>query len=283
VTDPGTGPSAAERFDQSTLELARRAVQGQTVVAKLGGSIGGDDTLPDDVTLLQTLGARVVLVHGGGPLITSWLARIGKETHFVRGLRHTDVETLDVVRMSLSGLVNGEVVARIGASGGRAVGLSGTDDHLLLASVRDKELGLVGEVDQVNSRPIEVLLDAGYIVVIAPVAVAANASFLNINGDTATAAISTELAAHRLVFLTDVDGVRGADGEPIRAMTGGEARRLIVEGVISGGMIPKVEACLRSLSRTAAAQIVDGRRPHALVEALTSPAGVGTTLTPDPS
>jgi acetylglutamate kinase len=278
-----TEPNATERLDQSTLDLARRSVDGRTVVAKLGGSIGGEDTLPDDVTLLQSLGARVVLVHGGGPLITSWLSRIGKETRFVRGLRFTDEETLDVVRMSLSGLVNGEVVARIGFAGGHAVGLTGTDDRLLLASVRDEALGLVGEVDTVNPRPIQVLLDAGYIVVVAPVAVAADATFLNINGDTATAAVSTALGADRLVFLTDVDGVRGVDGHPIRRMAEGEARRLIAEGVISGGMIPKVEACLYSLARTAEAQIVDGRRPHALVEALTSPTGVGTILTPDPS
>ena len=277
------GPNAPERSDASTEEQARRSVVGRTLVAKLGGSISGEDTLPEDVTLLRSLGARVVLVHGGGPLISHWLSRIGKETRFVRGLRYTDEETLDVVRMSLSGLVNGEVVARIGAAGGHAVGLTGTDDQLLVASVQDPELGLVGQVDMVNPRPIHALLDAGYIVVVAPVAITAGGTFLNINGDTATAAISAALGADRLVFLTDVDGVRGADGQPIRRMSESDARRLMTEGVISGGMIPKVEACLHSLAHTSEAQIVDGRRRHALVEAVASPAGVGTIIRPDPS
>ncbi|MEA2641971.1 MAG: acetylglutamate kinase, partial [Chloroflexota bacterium] len=166
----------------------RNVVRGKTIVVKLGGSVGRDDTLPEDATRLQGLGARVVLVHGGGPLITGWLDRIGKETHFVDGLRYTDGETLEVVRMVLSGLVNGDVVQRIGVAGGRAIGLTGSDDCLLQAGVRDARLGLVGEITAVNPRPLSLILDAGYIVVVAPVAVMANdegATFLNVNADTA--------------------------------------------------------------------------------------------------
>ncbi len=142
------------------------AVAGKTLVFKLGGSVGREDSLPDDARLLQEAGARVVLVHGGGPLITRWLDRIGKETRFVGGLRYTDEETLDVVRMVLGGLVNGEVVARLGSAGVRAVGLAGSDDGLLVAEPRDEAVGLVGEVTVVNATPIFTLLDRGYAVAV---------------------------------------------------------------------------------------------------------------------
>lgn len=255
-------------------------VRGQTLLFKLGGSIGGEDTLPEDVALLQRLGARVTLVHGGGPRISSWLERMGKQTHFVGGLRYTDPETLEVVRMVLGGLVNGEVVARIGAAGGRAVGLTGADDRLLEAEVRDRQLGLVGEVAAVNPQPIHTLLDAGYIVVVAPLAVSADGSFLNVNADTAAAEIAVALGATRLVFLTDVDGI--SDGsEPVRRLSPAKARQLISQGIVAEGMIPKVEGSVRVVGAGRAAQIVNGRRPHAALQALTSPEGVGTLVRDD--
>lgn len=266
-------------FESSGL---RPLVEGRTLVVKLGGSVDGRDTLPEDVTLLQQLGARVVLVHGGGPLITEWLGRLGKETHFVGGLRYTDEETLTLVRMVLCGMVNGEVVLRVGAAGGRAVGISGSDDQLLAATVRDPSLGLVGEVEAVRPHLIRLLLDAGYIVVVAPVAVAEGSRLLNVNADTAAAEIALALAAHRLIYLTDVDGISdGKAAGPRRSLRVPEARQLVADGVISGGMIPKVDGCIRALSRTGAAQIIDGRRSHALLEALIAPMESGTILVAD--
>jgi acetylglutamate kinase len=218
-----------------------------------------------------------VLVHGGGPLITHWLEQIGKETHFVDGLRYTDAETLEVVRMVLGGLVNGEVTARITAAGGRAVGVSGSDDGLLIADERDERYGLVGEVQAVNTRPVETLLEAGYIVVVAPLAITAAGEFLNVNADTAAGEIALALGADRLVFLTDVDGI--SDGkQTLRYLEPEGARALIGSGVIAGGMIPKVEACIRALGQTGEAQIVDGRRPHVLLEAIAPQAAVGTIV-----
>ncbi len=265
-------------IDPNAFPGLREAVEGKTIVVKLGGSVGQDDTLPEDSTFLQSLGARVVLVHGGGPAITGWLDRIGKQTRFVHGLRYTDGETLDVVRMVLSGLVNGEIVARLGQAGGRAVGLSGADDALLVASVRDSEVGLVGEVTGVNPAPIRGLADMGYIVVVSPVAVDGSGGFLNVNADTAAVEIAVALGAERLVFLTDVAGIRGADGAVVRRLLPDEARAWIASGVINGGMIPKVEACIRALVGTGGAQIVDGRQPHVLLAALAGRGAVGTTL-----
>jgi len=255
-----------------------KAVAGKTIVVKLGGSVGQDDTVPEDSTYLQSLGAQVVLVHGGGPAITDWLDRMGKQTHFVHGLRYTDDETLDVVRMVLSGLVNGEIVARLGQAGARAVGLSGADDSLLVASVRDRRVGLVGEVTGANPAPIQALAGLGYIVVVSPVAVDGKGGFLNVNADTAAVEIAVALSAERLVFLTDVPGIKGADGTVAGRLVPDEARAWITSGVINGGMIPKVEACIRALAGTRGAQIVDGRQPHVLLAALVGAEVVGTTL-----
>src|SRR5205085_11903134 len=162
--------------------LQRRA--GRPVVVKLGGSVGPGETVLQEVAWLQELGVRPLLVHGGGPLITSWLARIGKETRFVEGLRHTDAETLDVARMVLIGLVNSELVAQLGALGARALGLSGADGRLLLASVRDPRLGFVGEVEHVDADFLAVLAERGYLPVIAPIAVSADGQCLNVDADT---------------------------------------------------------------------------------------------------
>jgi len=213
----------------------------------------------------------------GGPLITHWLARIGKETRFVKGLRYTDDDTLDVVRMVLGGLVNGEIVSRIVAAGSRAIGLSGSDDGILRAAVRDPEIGLVGEVQSVNPDPIRTVLDAGYIAVVAPLAISADGSFLNVNADTAAGEIAVALGASRFVSLTDVDGV--SDGRaPRRQLSLNEVRALIGNDTITGGMIPKVEACTRALAAADMVHIVDGRKPHVLLRALMGEP-TGTTMT----
>jgi acetylglutamate kinase len=259
----------------------REAVAGKTLVLKLGGSVGREDTLPEDTRALQEAGARVVLVHGGGPLITAWLDRMGKETRFVDGLRYTDEETLDIVRMVLGGLVNGEVVARLGQAGVKAIGLSGSDDKLLVAEVRDERLGRVGDIVSVNAAPILLQLDRDCAVAIAPVAVDGKGNgFLNVNADTAAAQIAIALDADALIFLTDVAGVSdGSDNGPIHSLTESEARRLMGSGVIAGGMIPKVDGCLSAQSAKRRAQIIDGRQPHAVIQALLNPESVGTTVT----
>lgn len=251
-------------------------VAGQTLVLKLGGSVGQDDTLPEDVAELQRAGARVVIVHGGGPLITAWLGRAGIATRFVNGLRFTDDASLEVVRMVLGGLVNGEVVSRIGAAGGRAIGLTGADDGLLRARVKDAELGRVGEVFAVNRGPVDLLLDAGYIAVIAPVALDEQGEFLNVNADTVAGEVAVALDADRLVFLTDVPGVLREDAVLAR-LTPDEAGQLAEQGIVTGGFVPKVEACLRAASGRRTAQIVDGRVPHVVVRALQGEP-VGTTI-----
>ena len=256
-------------------------VRGKTLVLKLGGSVGQDDTLPEDVVELQQAGARVVIVHGGGPLITAWLEKTGIETRFVNGLRYTDEATLEVVRMVLPGLVNGEVVARIGAAGGRAVGLSGADDGLLRARVKDPDLGRVGEVYEVNRRSVDLLLAAGYIVVIAPVALDAEGGFLNVNADTVAGEVALALEADRLVFLTDVPGLM-EDGRVLSRLTPEQAQPLIARGVVTGGFVPKLQACLRATSGGRAAQIVDGRVPHVVLDALLHAGSVGTILSDSP-
>jgi acetylglutamate kinase len=256
---------------------AAGSLANQTLVLKLGGSVGKEDTLPEDVAQLQQAGARVVIVHGGGPLITHWLERTGLESRFINGLRYTDDSALDIVRMVLPGLVNGEVVARIGAAGGRAVGLSGADDGLLQARVKDPELGRVGEVHTVNRRPVDVLLDAGYVVVVAPVALDADGTFLNVNADTVAGEVAVALNADRLVFLTDVVGLL-EDGKVISHLTANQAEPLIARGVVTGGFVPKLEACLRATSGGRTAQIIDGRVPHIVLDALQSLNAVGTTV-----
>lgn len=249
----------------------------QLLLVKLGGSVGAEDTLPEDLALLQSFGAQVVVVHGGGPLITQWLERLGKPTRFIRGLRYTDEETVEVVRMVLGGLVNTELVARLGSAGLRSVGLTGADDHLFMARVRDPELGLVGRVCAVNPRPARLLVEAGYAPVVAPLALSEAGQFLNVNADEAAGELAAALKARWLVFLTDVPGVSDGTG-PVSILTAGEARRLMDQGVIAGGMIPKVEAGLRVAEGAGAAHIVDGRRPHALLEALVDPEGRGTLI-----
>jgi acetylglutamate kinase len=251
---------------------------GENLVVKLGGSVGPGETVLEEVAWLRWFGVQPILVHGGGPMITSWLARIGKETRFVEGLRHTDAETLDVARMVLIGLVNSGLVAQLGALGAKAWGLSGVDGRLLAASVRDERLGFVGEVERVDADVLTTLFERGYVPVIAPIAVSAEGQCLNVNADTVAGVVAAAIGAEELVFLTDVPGIQDAAGARIARLTPAECAALAAEGVIHGGMLPKVDACRRAAEAGATSQIVDGRQPYALLRALCVPESGGTVI-----
>lgn len=253
------------------------AVAKRPLVVKIGGStLGSGDTTLEDLVTLQRRGVPVVVVHGGGQVISQWMERTGAMPRFVRGLRVTDEPTMEVVLAVLSGLVNKRLVAGLQALGGRAVGLSGVDGGILQAQVKDPEMGLVGEVTQVHQAPLRQVLEIDHIPVVAPVALgeAGSAPALNVNGDTATGALAAALEAQRLVFLTDVEGVMDSGRRLIPRLLPAQARALIGGGIASGGMIPKLEACLHALPHVDHASIIDGRVPRALLECMDGvPAG----------
>ena len=244
------------------------------LVAKIGGStLGARDTTLEDIVALQRRGVRPVVVHGGGPLISEWLKAHGVPSRFERGLRVTDARTLDVVVAVLAGLVNKRLVAALTAGGGRAMGLSGADGGLFKGRVLDGKLGYVGEVAEVDARLLLDLMEDGLVPVVAPIAVewrgeAPTKQLLNINADTAAGAVAVALAARWLVFLTDVPGIRGEDGETVTALSSARAGALIEAGVIEGGMIPKVEACLQAAAAGCRSVIADGRKTGALLEVI---------------
>ena len=250
----------------------------KTLVIKLGGSVGDEGTLLDDLVHLNRLGIRPVLVHGGGAQISEWMGRVGLEARFVDGRRYTDEATLDVARMVLIGLVNSEIVSRLNASGVPAVGLSGLDGALLRTRLRDERLGLVGDVLRVETEAIEALRQAGYVVVIAPIGSGEGGQVHNVNADTVAGDVARALRAESLILFTDVTGVLASDGSLIAEITAGEIPELLESGVIRGGMIPKVEACMRALEGVRRAFIVDGRVPHALIRELFTDRGVGTMI-----
>ena len=249
------------------------------MVVKIGGStLGSHDTTLEDLVALQKEGKALVVVHGGANVVTEWLSRQGIATRFIDGLRVTDHQTLQVVVAVLCGLVNKELVAAIQSRGGRAMGLCGIDGRLIEARIKDAEHGYMGEVVKINPGPIEAILSGGYIPVIAPTGFDPEKGMpLNVNGDPAAGEIAAALRAERLIMLTDVAGVMDGLGKLIPRLSPGEASSLIASGVVSGGMIPKVEACLRALSTVPITQIVDGRERHALIEALAGK-GSGTTI-----
>jgi len=244
------------------------------LVAKIGGStLGAHDKTLEDVVALQRRGLRPVVVHGGGALISEWLKLQGVPTRFERGLRVTDERTLEVVVAVLAGLVNKGLVAALAAAGGRAVGLSGADGGLLKARLLDEKLGYVGEVAEVDTRPLLDLLDDGFVPVVAPIAIewrgeVPTGQLLNINADTAAGAVAEALAARWLVFLSDVPGIRGEDGRTVSTLSAAQAATLTGAGVVEGGMIPKVEACLGAAGSGCRSVIADGRRGGALIEAI---------------
>jgi acetylglutamate kinase len=254
-------------------------LRGHFIVIKLGGSAldSQRDTL-EDVVWLRSLGAQPVLVHGGGPEINTWLERLNIKSRFERGLRVTDADTLDVVRMALAGKVNGELVQAISGLGGRGVGLTGVDGAVLKARPISDQLGLVGEVTDVDPDLIETLSGAGFIPIVAPLAAGADGQTLNINADDAAADLARGLHASKLLYISDVSGVLDACGKLISVLSDAEARRLIADGAIKGGMIPKVEACLRALDAVERAHIVNGGEPHVLIRELFTDGGAGTMI-----
>jgi acetylglutamate kinase len=268
-----------------------REFRGKTMVIKYGGAAMEEADLKEpfalDVILLKFVGIKPVIVHGGGPQIGALMKRLGKQPHFVGGMRVTDEETIEIVEMVLVGKINTEIVGLINHHGGKAVGLSGKDSSLLRARRRlhrgaageEIDIGLVGEVTQVNPEAIRLLEDNGFTPVIAPIGVGDNGETYNINADLVAGEIAAALGAEKLMHLTDVQGIKDATGRLISTLSRKDAARLMQEGVIEGGMVPKVESSLRALEGgTAKAHIVDGRVPHAILLELFTREGVGTEI-----
>jgi len=256
------------------------------LVVKIGGStLGSHDTTLEDLVALRGEGWRPVVVHGGGAAISEWLKVHDTPTRFVRGLRVTDAASLRVVVAVLAGLINKELVTAINALGGRAIGLSGADGGLIRVSVLDPELGYVGKIERVDGGMLMGLLDEGYLPVVAPLGLlwegGPRNQIMNINADTVAGEAALALGARWLVFLTDVPGIADGDGRSLARLSPGEALALVEEGVVSGGMIPKVEACLRAATGGTRTAIIDGRQPHALVAALERGELAGTLIGPE--
>ncbi len=256
----------------------------KVIVVKLGGSIfHNKDTTVADIVKLQQQGRQLVIVHGGANIVNGWLKRLDIPTRIIHGERATDAATLEVVAAVLGGLVNKEIVAAIIDAGGQAVGISGADGGLLQAKMRNKEMGYMGNVVRVNPAPLVALLGAGIIPVVSPVSLHAvdrpkgAPRLLNINGDPAAGEIAAAIGAERLIFLTDVAGINDGSGRLLADLTPEEAEALLASGVASGGMVPKVRACLKALSGGAAACIIDGNQPHILLKEIEE-GGCGTRI-----
>lgn len=262
---------------------------GKIIVIKYGGNamINGElkDSVMRDIVLLSLIGVKVVLVHGGGPEITEMLGKMGKKTEFVNGLRVTDKETADVVQMVLAGKINKSLVGLIENKGGRAIGLCGMDGHMLEARMRDERLGFVGEITNVNVAPIIDLIDKGYIPVVSTIGFDKDGNVYNINADTAAAMIAGALGAESLISMTDIAGILLDKDDPdtlIPVIKKSEAPKLVESGVISGGMIPKVECCMKAIELgVKRVFIIDGRIPHAILMEMLTSEGIGTMFTSD--
>ena len=254
-------------------------LKGKTLVVKLGGSaLEYQRSVLQDIIWLRALGANPVLVHGGGPYINEWLKKLNLPARFEQGLRVTDAATLDVVRMVLLGQVNQGLVLMTSSLGGHAVGLSGTDGNMIRARVANERLGFVGEVESVDPMPVQTLIDQGYIPIIAPLGQGRDDTCLNINADLVAAHLAGALNAEKLIFLSNVVGICRQDGTLISELGELEAKKLIEDGVISGGMIPKVSACLDALLAVPRVHIVDGRESHILLRELFTDEGAGTMI-----
>ena len=266
-----------------------KCYNGKIVVVKYGGNAMIDETLKlqvmEDIALLWLIGVKVVLVHGGGPEINDMMDKLGKKPVFVDGLRVTDRETVDIVQMVLAGKVNKTLVSLLQMKGGHAVGVSGIDGGILEATTKNEALGYVGRITKVRAKPILDLLEKNYIPVVSTVASDRQGNTFNINGDTAAAWIAGALGAERLIMMTDIAGILRDRNDPetlIPELTVSQARKLYGEGVISGGMIPKVECCIEAISRGVQnVVIMDGRVPHSILMELLTDEGAGTMVKAD--
>ena len=261
----------------------------KVIVVKYGGNAMISETLKnqvmEDIILLHLTGVKVVLVHGGGPEITDMLSRLGKETVFVDGLRYTDKETAEVVQMVLAGKINKTLVNLLESKGGKAIGISGLDGQMIKAKMKDERLGYVGKITDVNVTPITDLLEKGYIPVVSTVGGDGEGNVYNINADTAAAYIAAAMKAERLITMTDIEGILRDKNDPtslIPCIDIAEAEGLFDSGVISGGMIPKVECCIDAVKKGVhRVTILDGRVPHALLIETLTDEGAGTMIVAD--
>ena len=262
---------------------------GKIVVIKYGGNAMINEELKqqvmEDIALLWLIGVKVVLIHGGGPEISETMKRLGKKSEFVNGLRVTDKETVDIVQMVLAGKVNKTLVNLLQMKGGHAVGLSGIDGGILEATMKDEALGYVGEITKIRTQPMTDLLEKNYIPVISTIASDRQGNTFNINGDTAAACIAGALNAERLIMMTDIAGLLMDKDDPstlIPAVTVSEAKKLFETGVISGGMIPKVDCCIEAIEKGVKhVVIMDGRVPHSILMELLTDEGAGTMVLGD--
>ena len=262
---------------------------GKIVVVKYGGNAMINEQLKqqvmEDIALLWLIGVKVVLIHGGGPEISETMKRLGKKSEFVNGLRVTDRETVDIVQMVLAGKINKTLVNLIQMKGGHAVGLSGIDGGILEATMKNEALGYVGEITKIRTQPITDLLEKNYIPVISTIASDRQGNTYNINGDTAAACIAGALGAERLIMMTDIAGILRDKDDPstlIPAVTVSEAKKLFEEGIVSGGMIPKVDCCIEAIEKGVKhVVIMDGRVPHSILMELLTDEGAGTMVLGD--
>ena len=282
--------SNAQRAEVLTQALPYiKRYNGKIVVVKYGGNAMVNEQLKqqvmEDIALLWLIGVKVVLVHGGGPEISETMKKLGKEAVFVDGLRVTDKETVDIVQMVLAGKVNKTLVNLLQMKGGHAVGVSGIDGGIIEAKIKDERLGYVGEITKIRTQPITDLLEKNYIPVISTVAMDKEGNTYNINGDTAAAYIAGALGAERLIMMTDIAGILRDKDDPstlIPELTISEAKTLYDKGVISGGMIPKVDCCIEAIHKGVQNVIImDGRVPHSILMEILTDEGAGTMVTGD--
>ncbi len=279
--------SNAQRAEVLTQALPYiKRYNGKIVVVKYGGNAMVNEQLKqqvmEDIVLLRLIGVKVVLVHGGGPEISELMARLGKKPEFVDGLRVTDKETVDIVQMVLAGKVNKTLVNLLEMKGGKAMGISGMDGRLIEAKVKNEKLGYVGTITQIHITPVIDLLEKGYIPVVSTVGCDEQGNTYNINGDTAAAWIAGALNAERLIMMTDIAGILRDKNDPatlIPEVTIAEAHQLYDEGVVSGGMIPKVDCCIEALHKGVEnVVIMDGRVPHSILMEILTDEGAGTMV-----
>lgn len=290
-----TGREKMENLNITNLQRAEIITQAlpyiqkyhnKIIVVKYGGNAMISEELKlqvmEDLVLLWLIGVKPVLVHGGGPEISDMLKKVGKKSEFVDGLRVTDKETAEIVQMVLAGKINKQLVNLLGEFGGNAVGISGIDGHLIEAKIKDERLGFVGEITNVNVQPILDLIEKEYIPVVSTVGCDKDGNVYNINADTAASYIAGAMKAERLITMTDIPGILRDVNDPdsiIKRVTTEEARQLFADGIISGGMIPKVECCIEAIEKgVRRVTILDGRVPHALLLELLTDEGAGTLV-----